>query len=242
MLGAVASVASSSLIISPPPTLAVPVFESVFTGSSVTDTLLAESITDLPASGALLVMAATRSTSADRSHGTPTLSGISISGSFSSIGSINEVQPATTNNVRVSMWIARLAASPGTGNVQMVCSGNVSQSLLAVYSIVGAGIPHATQGQNTGTAGTDLTVSFDDTGTPQAASMAIGIYAQNGAGGAGLAAAGFTNLANATVDFSTNMRVWAAYDLTSPANNIPFTGGQSNNAKSGVGVLLEQLT
>jgi hypothetical protein len=223
-----------------PPTLEAPTFRKLFTSSSVIDTLLADGITGLPGAGTLIVMAATRSTTANRTHGTPTLSGISLSGSFSLVGTVNTLQPSTTNNVRVSMWVGRLTGTPGDGDVQMVTSGNVSQSLLAVYSTVGAALPHATQGTGTATTGTALTVAFDDTGTPAAASLSIGIYAQNGVGGAGLAATGFTSLADMATDFSTNMRVAGLYDLTSPANNFPVTGGQDGNAKSGVAVLLEQ--
>lgn len=223
-----------------PPTLEAPTFEGLFTSSSIIDTLLVESITGLPGAGTIIILAKTRSTTTDRTHGTPTLDGISLTGSLSLVGSINEVQPATSNNIRTSMWVGRLTGTPGDGDVQMICSGNVSQSLLAVYSTEGAALPHATQGTNSETTGTGLTVAFDDAGAPIENSLAIGAYAQNGTGGAGLAASGFTSLADVAVDFSTNMRTWAGYDLTSPANNVPFTGGQDGNAKSGVAILLEQ--
>lgn len=242
-LAAVAAFASQPVFPAPtPPTIEAPTLEGLFTSTSVIGTLLVEGITGLPAAGTIIIIAATRSTSADRTHGTPTLDGISLSEALVSLGTVNEVQPATTNNTRISAWVGKLTGTPGDGDVQMVPSGNVSQSMLAVYSTVGAAWPHATQGDNSNATGTTLTVAFDDTDTPATDSLAIGAFAQNGTGGTGLAASGFTSLADLAVTYGSSMLTWGGYDIDSAANNVPFTGAQDGNAHVGVAVLLDQAT
>lgn len=239
-LGAVAISGSIPIITAlPPPSLSAPVYVDHVKTESVSDTFLIENLTGLTADAVIIVVAATRSTSANRTHNAPTI-GLNLNSSLVLVDSINEVQPSTTNNIRASMWIGRLSGTPGTGNLQMMTNGNVSQGVLAVYTVVGAALPQLTKGADSETTGTTLTVAFEDIGTPAANTLSIGLYGQNGAGGTGIAASGFTSLTDMAIDFGSNMRTWLGYDLTSPANNVPFTGGQSGNAKSGVAVLLGQ--
>ena len=190
-----------------------------------------------PRAGSLLIgVAATRNGTADRLHGTPTVSGITLATPFAPVVSRN-INPASTTNLRVSIFQAVAGATPGTGTATMETNANVGEGMFAVLDIEGW-TELLTSGLADNASGTTLALPMDDATTPPVPSVAIFVAIGNGTGGSALTASGFTMFEALTTVLSSG-RYGVGYDLTSPPSSWTINNFQNNSGKVAGGVIIE---
>lgn len=216
----------------PPPSLAAPVLEGFVIASAATSTFTTGAFTP-PANSRLIAGAMTRNGTANRTHGLPTTT-VPLLSSFALIDSRN-INPASTTNLRISLWEAVCAAEVTAGTAQMVTNANIGEGVFFVLSVEGT-IARLTKGLADNATGTTLDIPMEDQSTPPATSLAIFLAFQNGTGGSALAASGFTMFGDLAV-LGANARYGVGHDLTSPPASWTVTNHQNNAAKLGIGAI-----
>lgn len=222
----------------PPDELEAPILEAFQEITAATSTLTAAAVGP-PANSRLIAVALTRNGTADRTHAVPSSSGLSLASGWALVGSRN-INPGGTTNLRVSIWEAIAGATPGAGDVSTTTNANIAEGFFAVLSIKGGGA-RLTQGIADNASGTTLVLPMADSSTPPANSVALFAFVNNGTGGSGIAASGFTMLEDLTKAL-TNGRYGVGYNLGSPPAEWTITGAQNNSGKVAVGVIYEEAT